>query len=119
MFRIALLALLVLLPAASAPAEEALSYKTLVTPLLSASETIFGQPIAYPSGKAKVTAVIVTVPPGGETGWHEHAVPLFAYVLNGAITIDYGDKGTRIYKAGDSLMEPMNWPSPSSRIRIW
>jgi len=34
MFRIALLALLVLLPAASASAEEALSYKTLVTPLL-------------------------------------------------------------------------------------
>lgn len=111
MFRIALLALLALLPvASSASAEEALSYKTPTTPLLSTSQTIIGQPIAYPSGKAKVTAVIVTIPPGGDTGWHEHPVPLFVYVLDGAVTVDYGDKGTHVYKAGDSLMEAMNWP---------
>ena len=110
MFRIALFALLALLPAASASAEEALSYKTLATPLLSTSETIIGQPFAYPAGTAKVSAVIVTIPPGGETGWHEHAVPLFVHVLDGAVTVDYGDKGVRVYKAGDSLMEAMNWP---------
>ena len=55
-------------------------------------------------------AVIVTIPPGGETGWHEHAVPLFGYMLDGVLTVDYGDKGTRVYRAGDSLMEAMNWP---------
>ena len=110
MLRIALLALFALLPAASAPAEEAIAYKTLVTPLIATSETVIGQPFAYPSGKAKVTAVIVTIPPGGETGWHEHAVPLFGYMLDGVLTVDYGDKGARIYKAGDSLMEAMNWP---------
>jgi quercetin dioxygenase-like cupin family protein len=110
MLRIALLALIALLPAASAPAEEAIAYKTLVTPLIATSQTVIGQPFAYPSGTAKVTAVIVTIPPGGETGWHEHAVPLFGYMLDGVLTVDYGDKGTRIYKAGDSLMEAMNWP---------
>ena len=110
MLRIALLALIALLPAASAPAEEAIAYKTLVTPLIATSQTVIGQPFAYPSGTAKVTAVIVTIPPGGETGWHEHAVPLYGYMLDGVLTVDYGDKGTRIYKAGDSLMEAMNWP---------
>ena len=110
MLRITLLAFLALLPAASAPAEEAISYKTLVTPLLATSQTVIGQPIAYPAGTAKVTAVIVTIPPGGETGWHEHAVPLFGYMLDGVLTVDYGDKGTRVYKSGDSLMEAMNWP---------
>ena len=110
MLRIAFFALLALLPVASAPAEEAIAYKTLVTPLIATSQTIIGQPLAYPAGTAKVTAVIVTIPPGGETGWHEHAVPLFGYMLDGVLTVDYGDKGTRIYKPGDSLMEAMNWP---------
>lgn len=110
MLRIATLALIAAFSVLPARAEEALSYKTLATPLLSTGDTIIGQPFAYPAGKAKVTAVIVTIPPGGETGWHEHAVPLFVYVLDGAVTVDYGDKGTRVYHAGDSLMEAMNWP---------
>jgi quercetin dioxygenase-like cupin family protein len=57
----------------------------------------------------KVTAAIVTVPPGGETGWHLHEVPLFAYILEGEIALDYGEKGTNMLKAGDSLLEAMNW----------
>ncbi len=110
MLRIALFALLALLPATMAQAEQGYSQQTEVTPLLATGDTIIGQPLAYPAGKPKVTALIVTVPPGGETGWHEHQVPLFAYVLDGALEVDYGDKGVRTYKAGDSLMEAMNWP---------
>ncbi len=74
------------------------------------SETVIGQPIAYPKGKAKVTAVIVTVPPGRDVGWHSHAVPVFGYMLDGELTVDYGDKGTKVYKSGDALLEAMNWP---------
>ncbi|MCP4779780.1 MAG: hypothetical protein GY877_03270 [Hyphomicrobium sp.] len=49
-----------------------------VNTLLVTSETILGQPFSYPTKKpAKVTAAIVTMPPGGTTGWHEHPVPLF------------------------------------------
>lgn len=91
-------------------ADEAISYQNLVTPLLSSSETVIGQAIAYPAGEAKVTAAIVTIPPGGETGWHTHPVPLFATLLDGELTVDYGTKGTRVYKSGDSLLEAMNWP---------
>ncbi len=110
MLRIALIALLAVLPAVSAPAEEAYSPKITVAPLLSTGQTVIGQPIAYPEGRAKVTAAIVTIPPGGQTGWHEHQVPLFGYMLEGVLTVDYGDRGTRTYRPGDSLMEAMNWP---------
>lgn len=93
----------------AARAEEPAQYQNLLTPLLSSSTTIVDQPIAYPEGTAKVTAAIVTVPPGGQTGWHLHEVPLFAYILEGEITLDYGEKGIVTKKAGDSMLEAMNW----------
>jgi len=34
-------------------------------------------PIAYPARHGEGNGRIVTIPPGGETGWNEHAVPLF------------------------------------------
>ncbi len=86
------------------------SYQSLQTPLLQGSTDVLGGPLAYPAGTPNVTAAIVTLPPGGETGWHEHEVPLFAYILEGELTVDYGTKGTRTYKAGDSVMEAMGWP---------
>lgn len=108
-FRTAAFATLLLF-AAPVFAEEPVSYKNLLTPLLATGETILGQPIAYPAGTPKVTAATVVIPPGGETGWHTHTVPLFATMLEGELTVDYGTKGTKTYKAGDSLLEAMNWP---------
>jgi len=93
----------------AARGEEPAQYQNLLTPLLSSGTTIIDQPIAYPGGTPKVTAAIVTVPPGGETGWHLHEVPLFAYILEGEITLDYGEKGIKTAKAGDSMLEAMNW----------
>ena len=96
--------------AAPSVAEEALSYQPLATPLFAGGETVIGQAIAYPDGTAKVTAVIVTIPPGGETGWHMHPVPLYVHVLDGAVTVDYGDKGVKTFAAGESILEAMDWP---------
>jgi quercetin dioxygenase-like cupin family protein len=81
-----------------------------VETLMATGETTLGQPIVYPPGAAKVTAAIVTVPPGGETGWHTHAVPLFGYILAGELTVDYGADGLHTYRPGDTLMEAMNHP---------
>ncbi len=77
-------------------------------PLLSTDKTIVGETIRYPAGDAKVTASIVTIAPGARTIAHRHGVPMFAYILEGELTVDYGDKGKRTYKAGDALMEAMN-----------
>lgn len=78
--------------------------------LLSSGQTIIGQPIEYPAGKPKITAAIVTMEPGQETGWHRHDAPLFAHMMEGTLTVDYGDAGTRQYQAGDSLLEAFRTP---------
>lgn len=82
-----------------------------ITALLDTRDTIIGQPIAYPTGApAKITSAIVTMMPGEETGWHQHDVPMFGYILEGEVTVDYGEKGTRVYRRGDAVMEAMDWP---------
>jgi hypothetical protein len=35
---------------------------------------------------------------------------LFGYILEGALTVDYGDKGTHTYSTGEGLLEAINWP---------
>jgi quercetin dioxygenase-like cupin family protein len=82
-----------------------------VQPLLSSGQTILGQKIAYPAGASPgVTAVILTLEPGEETGWHTHAAPMFAYIIEGELTVDYGPHGKRVYRAGDSLLEAIDLP---------
>jgi quercetin dioxygenase-like cupin family protein len=77
-----------------------------VTPLLSTEKSVLGQTIAYPVGApAKVTAAIVAMQPGEQTGWHKHDVPMFAYLLEGELTVDYGQEGTRVYRKGEAVME--------------
>jgi len=77
-------------------------------PLLSTETTIVGEAIRYPrTGRAHVTAAIVTLAPGGRTIMHKHGVPLFAYILEGELTVDYGKHGTRTYRQGQSFMEAM------------
>lgn len=73
--------------------------------LLSSGTTIIGQNFEYPEGPARITSAIVTMQPGQETGWHVHEVPLFAYILQGEITVDYGIMGKITYTTGDSLIE--------------
>jgi quercetin dioxygenase-like cupin family protein len=77
-------------------------------PLLSTGKTIVGETIRYPEGKAHVTAAIVTLAPGGRTIVHKHGVPLFAYILSGELTVDYGTHGSRTYRQGDAFMEAMD-----------
>jgi quercetin dioxygenase-like cupin family protein len=77
-------------------------------PLLSTGKNIVGETIRYPKGNAHVTAAIVTLAPGARTIAHRHGVPLFAYILSGELTVDYGAHGTRTYKQGDAFMEAMD-----------
>ncbi len=46
--------------------------------------------------------------PGEETGWHEHGVPMFGYILEGELTVDYGAEGTRVYRKGDAVIEAID-----------
>lgn len=77
-----------------------------VTTLLTTGKTLLGQPLCYPAdAPPKVTADIITIDAGAETGWHQHGVPLLAYMLEGELTVDYGPQGTHVYRKGDVIVE--------------
>lgn len=107
------LAPLMLAAACAAPAENP-SPAPSAEPVLATGETILGQPIVWPDGTPRVTAVVVTLPPGAETGWHRHPVPLFGWMLEGELTVSYEgpEFGTteRTYRPGDALMEAVDTP---------
>jgi quercetin dioxygenase-like cupin family protein len=80
-----------------------------VRTILSTGTTVTGETITYPSGApAQMTAVEITLAPGQQTGWHTHPVPLFGYILDGELTVDYGPKGQRVYRKGDGFAEATN-----------
>ncbi len=80
-----------------------------VKTLLRTSTNTAGQEIVYPhDGKAEVSILIVTVPPGKQTGWHQHPVPLFGYVLQGQITVELADGRKNTFHQGDPLAECVN-----------
>jgi len=79
-------------------------------PLLKAAETtILDQLIAYPDvPPAQVSSSILTVPPGVATGWHFHTAPMYAYILEGTLTVTYETESgevEKVYRAGEAIME--------------
>ena len=74
-----------------------------------------------------MTAAIVTLAPGARTIMHKHGVPLFAHILDGELTVDYGRHGTRTYRQGQSFMEAMavdhfgvnNGPQPLRLLAVY
>ena len=77
--------------------------------VLKTKTTSNGQPIAYvKSDSPEVTVMTVELPPGAETGWHTHPVPVYAYVLSGSLTIEMEGKITSIFNAGDAIIEVVN-----------
>lgn len=80
-----------------------------VLQLLASGKTVTGEVIQYPAGTpAKVTALVLTLQPGEETGWHTHDVPAFGYVLEGELSVEYADNTVLTYKPGDALLEAMS-----------
>ena len=80
------------------------------SPLLKAAETtILDQLIAYPDvPPAQVSSSILTIPPGVETGWHFHTAPMYAYILEGTLTVTYETESgpvEKVYRAGEAIME--------------
>lgn len=77
--------------------------------LTDTTKTVVGEDIQYPSsGPAKIHAVVVTIAPGTETVLHHHPAPMFAYILEGEVTVDYGASGKQSFHQGEGFVEAMN-----------
>ena len=80
-----------------------------VLPLLQTTLNSLGQPIAYPrEGTPEVTALLVEMVPGEETGWHQHPVPLLGYLLAGELTVRQITGEKRVVRAGEVSLESVN-----------
>lgn len=76
--------------------------------ILTATQSIIGEQLVYPAAaQAQITAKIITLKPGAVLPWHTHPMPTFGYVLDGEVTVDYGDLGRRTFAKGEALMEAM------------
>ncbi len=91
------------LPLAALALDQSASVK--VSPLLRTSDSWNGAPIVYPEGKAEITALWVEIAPGGETGWHRHAVPSFALLVEGTLEVTLKDGRCKRLQAGEALAE--------------
>jgi len=86
--------------------EKAYSGDVRVQTLLRSSTNSAGQTIEYPhDGKAEVSILKVEIPPGKETGWHQHPVPIFGYVLAGQVTVHLANGHTHTFHQGDAMAE--------------
>lgn len=76
------------------------------TVIKKAATTANGQKIVFPvTDKAEVTAVMVEIGPGAETGWHKHLNPVYAYVLSGSLGVTLLDGKKLSYAPGDVIIE--------------
>lgn len=81
----------------------------VVEPILKTDTTTLGQKIVYPQfAQNEVSIVKVTIPPGGSTGWHKHEIPVFAYVLEGTLTVELEGKKTMDFPKNTSFAEVFN-----------
>jgi len=80
-----------------------------VTTLLQTLTNSIGQPIVYPrEGAPEVTALLVEMAPGEETGWHQHPVPLLGYILGGELTVYQATGEKRVVRVGEVSLESVN-----------
>ena len=76
--------------------------------LLDTQTSWDGGNLAYPTGKAQVTSVILHIEPGDEPPFHCHPVPTMGYVLRGALEVETERGDTQRIEAGGAMVEVMN-----------
>ncbi len=79
-----------------------------VSKLMQSSTSWNGAALAYPAGQAEVTALLIEIAPGGETGWHLHPVASFGYILEGELDVSLKDGSVKHLVAGQALAEVVN-----------
>jgi len=96
------LALVLLSPAAEAQ----YSHDVIVDTILKSDTTSVGQRIVYPIfPHDEVTIARVTIPPGKSTGWHKHKFPVFAYVMQGTLTVEVENHSSLEFTEHSSFSE--------------
>jgi quercetin dioxygenase-like cupin family protein len=78
--------------------------KVQVQKLLEATQNRSGQSFRIPA-QAEVHALDIRMPPGSETGWHQHPYSGFAYVVEGKLEVEVRPGERHVYEAGEAFAE--------------
>lgn len=93
-------------PTPSLTASAAAAEITSTSLLTQAAADVLDQVLTYPSAsQAQVSSSIITIPVGVETGLHRHDAPMYAYVLEGELTVTYEDGTVNTYTPGTAMIE--------------
>lgn len=80
--------------------------QVIVEPLLKTDTTSAGQKIIYPDFEnPEVSILKIRLKPGNSTGWHRHDIPLFAYIMQGTLTVETDDGKLLQFEAGTAVSE--------------
>ncbi|MGQ0569861.1 MAG: cupin domain-containing protein [Armatimonadota bacterium] len=86
------------------------------TTVIQTTTTMAGQPIEYPLFRNQVTALLVEILPGGQSGRHMHPAPMFIYVIEGELTYEVDGQPTKVYKPGQAFVEGVRvWHNATNR----
>ncbi|MGD9657529.1 MAG: cupin domain-containing protein [Methylocystis sp.] len=80
----------------------------VVTEIARTTKTASGQPITLPQGPAQVVASIYSLAPGAKLPEHKHPFQRYAYVLEGELTVQQTKSSSRVYRAGDFIVESVD-----------
>jgi quercetin dioxygenase-like cupin family protein len=71
------------------------------------TKAIVGELLEYPSTPDPViSSNILTIPPGAVTEWMIHPVQPYLYVLEGALTVEFAEDGSRqTFEAGHAFLQ--------------
>lgn len=76
--------------------------------LLDSSTSWDGAPLSYPAGKARITAMKITLEEGDAVAFHCHPVPTFGYILEGSIRVLLASGREQVFHQGQALAEVVN-----------
>lgn len=88
--------------------------KIVTRTIMDTEVNIIGQKIIYPSGVAHITSEVIEIPAKTAVPWHEHYVPMYAFILEGSLDVDYGTQGIKHLNKGDAIIEAVNFPHKGS-----
>lgn len=75
------------------------------------AQTVLDQLLQYPTGsQAQVSSAVLTLAPGVSTGLHKHDAPMYAYILEGTLTVTYEGGIVKEFSAGSAILEAVGTP---------
>lgn len=106
--------------AAATTLGEVLSTEGAAVLMDAQSLTALDQSIEYPKKKqAQVSSEIEVLEPGQESGWRKYRVPVYVYVMEGTISVEYDAGVVKDFPQGSSFLQAKGiWHNISNKAEV-